>query len=91
MHFNLGVVYDKNNMSLDAEREYLKCLHIDPKDAGVHYNMGILYDDKLNENHKALLHYKKFLELHPMGDTAERVRDWITRIEVENRLGKEMR
>ena len=91
MHFNLGVVFDKNNMPRDAEREYLKCLEIDPKDSGVHYNLGILYDDKLNENNKALVHYTKFLEFHPMGDTAERVRDWITRIELEDRLGKEMR
>jgi tetratricopeptide (TPR) repeat protein len=91
MHFNLAVVYEKNGLYKDAEREYLKCLYIDPNDSGAHYNMGILYDDKLNSNDKALIHYNKFLALRPMGDTAERVRDWITKIELENRLGKEMR
>lgn len=91
MHFNLAVVYEKNGLWHDAEREYLKCLRIDPKDPGVHYNLGILYDDKLNRNNKAMYHYYKFLSLRPMGDTAERVRDWITKLELENRLGKELR
>ncbi len=91
MHFNLAVVYEKNGLYRDAEREYLKCLWIDPKDAGVHYNIGILYDDKLNRNGQAMYHYRKFLSLRPMGETAERVRDWITKLELENRLGKEMR
>jgi len=91
MHFNLAVVYEKNGLWHDAEREYLKCLRIDPKDSGVHYNLGILYDDKLNRNNKAMQHYYKFLSLRPMGETAERVRDWITKLELENRLGKEMR
>jgi chromosome segregation ATPase len=90
-HFNLAVIYEKNSLWHDAEREYLKCLRIDPKDPGVHYNLGILYDDKLNRNNKAMYHYYKFLSLRPMGDTAERVRDWITKIELENRLGKELR
>lgn len=91
MHFNLAIVYEKNGLWQDAEREYLKCLRIDPKDPGVHYNLGILYDDKLNRNNKAMYHYYKFLSLRPMGETAERVRDWITKLELENRLGKEMR
>jgi len=91
MHYNMAVVYDKNGMYKDAEREYLKCLEIDPNDADVHYNLGILYDDKLNNDHRAANHYKKFLELRPMGDNATQVRVWLTRIELEDRVGKETR
>ncbi len=91
MHYNLAIVYEKNGMYDDAEREYLKCLKIDPKDPGVHYNLGILYDDKLNKNSKAMDHYWKFLLYRPIGETAERVRDWITKLELEKRLGKEVR
>ena len=91
MHYNLAIVYEKNGLYVEAEKEYLKCLKIDPKDPGVHYNLGILYDDKLNENDKAREQYWEFLKYRPMGDTAERVRDWITKLELEKRLGKEMR
>jgi tetratricopeptide (TPR) repeat protein len=91
MHYNLAVVYDKNGIYKDAEREYLKCLDIDPKDAGAHYNLGILYDDKLNNNHKASTHYKRYLELRPMGDNATQVRGWLTHIEFEERVGIDTR
>ena len=91
MHYNLAVVFDKAGMYKDAEREYLKCLALKPDDAGVHYNLGILYDDKLNNNHKAKTYYTRFLELRPMGDDTTCVKDWLFNIEQENRLGVEMR
>ncbi|MDD5136771.1 MAG: tetratricopeptide repeat protein, partial [Candidatus Omnitrophica bacterium] len=91
MHYNLAVVYDQSGRYQDAKREYLKCLKIDPKDAGVHYNLGILYDDKLNDNRKAEYHYRQFLRLRPMGQDSMQVRGWLTNIELETRLGKEMR
>lgn len=91
MHYNLAVVYDRNGLYKDAEREYLKCLEIDPKDADVHYNLGILYDDKLNNNGRAMEHYEKFLLLRPMGDNAELVRQWKFHVELEQRIGSEVR
>jgi tetratricopeptide (TPR) repeat protein len=91
MHYNLAVVYSKNGMYKDAEREYLKCLDIDPKDAGVHYNLGLLYDDKLNKNNKAMWHYKKYLQFVPKGNDTYKVRQWLTDIELETRLGAEAR
>ncbi len=91
MHYNIAVVYDKNGMYKDAEREYLKCLDIDPNDPGVHYNLGILYDDKLNMGNKAKAHYKKYLEIVPKGENTYKVRQWLTDIELETRLGAEAR
>ena len=91
MHYNLAVVYDSNGMYKDAEREYLKCLKIDPNDAGVHYNLGILYDDKLNQNNRAKNQYMKYLALRPMGENVTQVRQWITDIELSERLGNDVR
>ena len=91
MHFNLAVIYEKARLYKDAEREYLKCLKIDSTDAGVYYNLGILYDDKLNSNHKALVNYNKYLELRPKGEKPHLVREWITNIELEQRIGPETR
>ena len=64
---------------------------MNPDDSGVHYNLGILYDDKLNNEPRAIKHYKKFLELVPMGEDSARVRQWILKAEEEKRLGGEMR
>ncbi|MDD5737113.1 MAG: hypothetical protein PHH20_02330 [Candidatus Omnitrophica bacterium] len=91
MHFNLAVVYEKNGMYVDAEREYYKCLMIDQNDAEVHYNLAILYDDRMNKTSAALVHYKRYLELRPKGESSEEVRQWIFNAEQEARLGVEAR
>ena len=91
MHYNLALAYDRQGMYREEEKEYLKCLKINPKDANVHYNLAILYDDKLNRNKKAIAHYKKFLELRPVGEDVEEVKGWMLHAEQEDRLGPQMR
>lgn len=86
MHFNLAVAYDQTKMYKAEEREYLECLRIDPNDANVHYNMGILYDDKLKDDAKAIKHYKKYLQLRSVGEDSEQVREWIMHAEQQERL-----
>lgn len=91
IHYNLAGVYYENGSYEQAEKEYLQCLKIDPDDPETHYNLAILYDDKLHENKKAIRHYKEFLKLRPMGDDAVQARAWIFRAEQEIRLGAEVR
>ena len=80
-----------NGLYKDSEKEYLECLKIDPEDADVHYNLAILYDDRLNDNKKAQKHYYKYLSFRPIGESGERVRDWILRTELERRFGSTVR
>ena len=86
MHFNLAVTYDKTKMYKAEEREYMECLRIDPHDANVHYNLGILYDDKLKNDAKAIKHYQKYLQLRPIGEDSEQVKEWIMHAEQQERL-----
>jgi len=90
-HFNLAVVYEMNGLYKDAEKEYRECLKIDPTDSDTHYNLAILYDDRLNDNKKAKKHYYKFLALRPIEEPGEIVREWIMRAELEKRLGSTVR
>jgi tetratricopeptide (TPR) repeat protein len=83
MHFNMGVMYARGGKYRSAEREYLKALDIDPGDADVHYNLGILYDDNLGDKAKAATHYRRFLMLRPHGPDAEAVRGWLTAAEIK--------
>ncbi len=78
-------------MYSEERKEYLKCLKINPDDANVHYNLAILYDDKLNLNEEAIVHYTRFLEIRPAGEDVHQVKRWILRAEQESRLGSEMR
>ena len=87
MHYNLAIAYNKLKMYKKEEKEYKKCLKIDSKDANVHYNLAILYDDKLRRNDKAIVHYKKYLNLHPVGEGVIQVKEWLLHAEQQQRLG----
>jgi len=86
MHYNLALAYDKREMYKEEEKEYRKCLKINPNDANVHYNLAILYDDKLHMNKKAVEHYKKFLELNPSGEGSNEVKRWILHAQQDQRF-----
>lgn len=49
--------------------------------ADIHYKLGLLYDDKMNDALNALHHFKRYLVLHPTGGHATEVRDFIKRDE----------
>ncbi|MDD4871442.1 MAG: tetratricopeptide repeat protein, partial [Kiritimatiellae bacterium] len=76
-HYNMAAIYRASMMYKKAEEEYLKALAIDPADAGVHYNLAILYDDNFKNKKKAKFHYEKFLELAPDDPDAPKVREWL--------------
>lgn len=82
MHYNMAAVYAKEGKFRDAEREYLRALRLDPADAVVHYNLGILYDDNLNNKRRAAMHYRRFLKLSPHSEDVDAVKDWLMRIEM---------
>ena len=83
MHYNMAVVYAKEHRFKDAEIEYLKALRLDPTDAAVHYNLGILYDDELDEKLKASVHYRKYLRLAPHAPDVNDVRGWLLAIDMK--------
>jgi tetratricopeptide (TPR) repeat protein len=85
MHYNMAAVYARDRRFAEAEHEYLQALRLDPSDADIHYNLGILYDDELGQREKAILHYRRYLQLNPHGADADRVRGWLMRLEMEAR------
>jgi len=82
MHFNMAAVYAKEGRLKEAEREYLRALRLDPNDPEVHYNLGILYDDELNETRRAAMHYRKYLKLRPHAADVDQVKQWLMRTEM---------
>lgn len=82
MHYNMALVYVKEGRFAEARDEYLRALRIDPSDAEVHYNLAILYDDELNEDRLAAMHYRKYLRLRPSAPDVDQVKDWLMRIDM---------
>jgi LysM repeat protein len=69
---------DANNPSA-AVADYEQALGVDPKLAGAHYELGIIYGDKLTDPVGSIYHFKRYLELQPNSDKAEQVKTLIDR------------
>ena len=82
MHYNMAVVYAKEGRIKAAEAEYLNALRLDSMDAATHYNLGILYDDELNDKGRASMHYRRYLKLSPSATDREQVREWLMRLDM---------
>ncbi|MFA5039469.1 MAG: tetratricopeptide repeat protein [Candidatus Omnitrophota bacterium] len=76
-HYNLGVTYVRNQDYENAAKELKTSLSYNPNNAKAHYNLGIIYDDYFKDKKQARFHYKAFLELQPVSDEAESVREWL--------------
>jgi LysM repeat protein len=66
---------------LSAIGLYESALDGTPQSADIHYKLGLLYDDKMDDPVNALHHFKRYLVLHPNGPHATEVREFIKRDE----------
>jgi len=83
MHYNMAAVYARDGRYREAEREYLQALEIDPADAACHFNLGILYDDRLDDKRRAAIHYRRYVKLAPHAPDVDQVKVWLMKIEME--------
>ena len=66
---------DLDNNNPDAAiNDYENALAANPKLAGAHYELGIIYADKKNDSVGAIFHFRRFLELAPTSDKADQVK-----------------
>jgi tetratricopeptide (TPR) repeat protein len=67
-----------------AERHLERSLAIDPRNPDVHYNLGLLQEEFLDDPEAALAHYREYLELG--GDRRFRVGMRIRRLEQKGEI-----
>jgi LysM repeat protein len=67
----------EDNNPTAAVSDYEAALADDSKLAGAHYELAIIYGDKLNDPVGSIYHFKRFLELQPNSDKAGEVKDLI--------------
>lgn len=77
-YYNQALYATRDRRYQEAIQLYEKALAINPKDPAAYYNMGIIYDESLDNPSKAIFCYQKYLELSstdaPNRDT---VKKWI--------------
>jgi tetratricopeptide (TPR) repeat protein len=80
-HYNLGVLYTQNKDFEAAVKEFTAALGFNPRNALAHYNLGIIYDDYFKDKVNARLHYSSYLQLDPVSDDAEAVKEWLANLD----------
>jgi len=63
---------DNNNPSA-AIADYEAALAANPKLAGAHYELGVIYGDKMNDPISSIYHFKRFIDLSPNSDKKDQV------------------
>ena len=76
-HYNLAIIYENSGRYKEAATEYEKTLELSPDDADIHYNLAVVYDDQLQDNEKAVFHYRRYLDLCPDAEDAGKVAEWM--------------
>ncbi len=82
---------------IQAINLYENALDGSPDSADIHYQLALLYDDKMNEPLHALHHFKRYLTLAPAGPHAEEAKNFMKRDELDprhhlvGRLGRDPR
>ncbi len=76
-HYNKAFIYEQSGQYEKALVEYKKALEAGPDDADIHYNLAILYDERLLDKKKAIEHYQTYLKLSPDGEDTNKVNYWI--------------
>ncbi|MGI8435743.1 MAG: LysM peptidoglycan-binding domain-containing protein [Chthoniobacterales bacterium] len=67
---------------LHAVGLYENALDGSPQSADIHYQLGLLYDDKMSDPLNALHHFKRYLVLSPTGAHAAEVKGFMKRDEL---------
>ena len=63
--YEVGTTYTASRKYKQAVSSFEQCLKINPEDANVHYNLGVLYEYEYGDRKGAIYHLKKYIELNP--------------------------
>ena len=88
LHYNLAVVYLKNNQYADAAGSLKKAVSLNPKDKNAYYNLAVLYESYLNDTRQALEYYSRYLRLSSKAEDTREVKSWMNQIKKELKESK---
>ncbi|MBI4227694.1 MAG: hypothetical protein HY600_05450 [Candidatus Omnitrophica bacterium] len=77
LYLRIGVLEAQLGHLAEAERDFQYALQLQPASSAAYYNLGILYDDHLNNGPAAIKAYEQYLLLAPEASDAKTVRGWI--------------
>lgn len=88
LHYNLAVIYLKNNQYARAAGSLKKAVSLNPKDKNAYYNLAVLYEGYLNDKKQALEYYSRYLRLSSKAEDTREIKSWMNQIKKELRESK---
>jgi tetratricopeptide (TPR) repeat protein len=76
-HFQRGRTLVNGQDYTGAAEEFEMALEDNPRSAATHFELGWLYDTKLNDSAAAIYHYQRHLQLLPDSDRAQLIQERI--------------
>lgn len=76
VNHTLAQIYIEQQQYAEAAEEYEKALLVDEQDAVAHFNLGLIEGKHFSKKEQALYHFKRYLQLVPEGEAAQRARDY---------------
>jgi LysM repeat protein len=76
-HYQRGINLVNSQDFKGAVEEFEKALETNPRSAAAHFQLGWLYDTKINDGAAAIYHYQRHLQLLPSSDRAQSVEERI--------------
>jgi len=81
LYQELGTTYIQTKLFGPAIDAYTKALSLNPNNAEINYNLGLLYQHSQGNTKKALYHFKKYLRLEPEARNRKEVESLINMLE----------
>lgn len=66
-----------------AIEAFERAVQANPRNAAAHFELGLLYDQKMQDHVSAIYHYQKHLELRPKSEYAEAIKPRVTACKME--------
>lgn len=88
----VDALYKLGNLQYDlkdfngAIASYEKALIVDPQNAWVHHNMGIIHDYYIHDDKRAIYHYQQYLRLKSIKEEAEGIRERILEMKLKKNM-----
>lgn len=83
IHYNSGVIYLRKSDYLNATGEFETVISLDSEDSEAYYNLGIIYENFLNNKKKALNYYEKYLSCNLDSKEKKEVEAWVDKLRRE--------
>lgn len=76
-HYNMGLMFVRNDDFARAVKEFVKVIELKPDDADAAYNLGLIYAEHLPDREKATEYFRRYLQLNPRAKDAAFVKQYI--------------